>query len=69
MMGFFRDQEEKLALRLLIWQYQRMKLPIPASKELKAQAGKLVGDAHRIAKESGRNVLTIIKDLISDLKK
>lgn len=33
------------------------------------QAAKLVNDAHRIARERGRNVISIMKDLVEDLKK
>ena len=58
-----------MAVRLLAWQYQRMNLPVPTIQELERQAVKLVDDAHRIAFERGHNVLTIIKELISDIKK
>jgi hypothetical protein len=68
-MGFIRRQEERLAVRLLTWQYQRMDLPVPAVEELERQAVKLVNDAHRIARERGRNVMSIIREMISDLKK
>ena len=68
-MGFIRQQEERLAIRLLIWQYERMKLPVPVLSELERKASKLVEDAHRIARERGRNVISIIKDLVSDMKK
>ncbi|MFC1813375.1 hypothetical protein ACFL03_11880 [Thermodesulfobacteriota bacterium] len=68
-MRFIRRQEERLAVRLLAWQYQRMNLPVPTIQELERQAVKLVDDAHRISLERGRNVLTIIKELISDIKK
>lgn len=37
--------------------------------ELERQAAKLVSDAHGIARERGRNVLSIIREMISDLKK
>jgi hypothetical protein len=66
--GFVRRQEERLAIRLLAWQYQRMNLPLPNMRELELQAGKLVDDAHRIARERGRNVMSIIKELIADIK-
>lgn len=66
-MGFVRRQEERLAIRLLTWQYQRMNHPLPASSELESLARKLVDDAHRIARERGLNVIEIIKDLIKDL--
>ena len=68
-MKFLRRQEERLAVRLLAWQYQRMNLPVPAIQELERQAVKLVDDAHRIALERGSNVMAIIKELISDVKK
>ena len=68
-MGFFRQQEEKLAIRLLTWKYQRMNMPLPAQSELEQQAVKLVDDAHRIARERGRNVMTIMKELVEDLRK
>jgi len=67
-MGFIRQQEERLALRLLIWQYQRMNIPIPEMEELEKQAARFVEDAHRIARERGRNVISILKEMIGDLK-
>ena len=67
-MSFFRQQEKNLALRLLTWQYQRMNIPVPAMEELEQQAARLVEDAHRIARERGRNVISILKEMISDLK-
>jgi hypothetical protein len=66
--SFFRQQEERLALRLLNWQYQRMNIPVPAIEELEQQAARLVEDAHRIARERGRNVISILKEMISELK-
>ena len=68
-MGFIRQQEERLALRLLTWQYQRMNITLPDQTELETRASKLVEDAHRIARERGRNVMTIMKELVQDLKK
>jgi hypothetical protein len=68
-MGFFRQQEERLALRFLNWQYQKMKKPVPDDDELKLQASKIVAEAHRIARERGRNVIAIIKDLVDDIMK
>ena len=68
-MGFIRQQEEKLAVRFLSWQYEKLKKPIPDEAELAIQAGKIVQEAHRIARERGRNVVSIIKDLIADVKK
>jgi len=68
-MGFFRQQEERLAIRFLTWQYQKLGKPIPDETELKVQAAKIVQDAHRIARQRGRNVIAIIKDLVNDIKK
>ena len=67
-MGFIRQQEEKLAVRLLTWRYQKMNITVPAVTELQHQASKLVEDAHKIARERGRNVISIMKDLVEDLK-
>jgi hypothetical protein len=53
----------------LSWQYEKLKKPIPDEAELTNQAAKIVEEAHRIAHERGRNVLSIIKDLIADIKK
>jgi len=58
-----------MALRLLEWQYKRMNIPLPVASELKRHANKLVDDAHQIARKRGKNVLSIIKDLVGDLKK
>jgi hypothetical protein len=68
-MGFIRQQEEKLAVRLLTWQYQRMKIEQPDQMELENRASILVDEAHRIARERGRNVMTIMKELVQELKK
>ncbi len=68
-MGFIRQQEERLAVRLLIWQYQRLKIPVPAMEELEKQAARFVEDAHRIARDRGRNVVSILKEMITDIKK
>ena len=68
-MGFIRQQEERLAVRLLIWQYQRMNISAPQMKELEQQASRLVEDAHRIARERGKNIIFILKEMIGDLTK
>jgi hypothetical protein len=68
-MGFIRRQEERAAIRFLVWKYQKMNLALPAASELQGQAGKIVDDAHRIARKTGANVISIIKELIEDLKK
>ncbi|OQX24859.1 MAG: hypothetical protein BWK80_18590 [Desulfobacteraceae bacterium IS3] len=68
-MGFLRQQEENLATRLLAWQYQKMNLSLPEHQALKQQAAKLVDDAHRIARERGQNLVSIMKELVNSLKK
>ena len=68
-MGFIRQQEEKLAMRFLSWQYEKLKKPIPAEDVLEQQAVKIVAEAHDIARKRGRNVMSIIKDLIAEIKK
>ncbi len=68
MKSFVRRQEERLAIRLLTWQYQRMNLPVPVIGELERQAAKIVDDAHRIARERGRNVMSIIKEMVANIK-
>ena len=68
-MGFIRQQEEKLAMRFLSWQYEKLKKPIPTEDVLEQQAVKIVAEAHDIARKSGRNVMSIIKDLIKETKK
>jgi len=35
---------------------------------LEQQADRFVEDAHRIARERGRNVMSILKEMIGDLK-
>jgi len=66
--GFIKQQEKRLAVRLLIWQYQRMKIVVPSMEALEQQADRFVEDAHRIARERGRNVISILKEMIGDLK-
>lgn len=68
-MGFIRQQEQRLAIRFLSWQYQKLSKKIPDDEELERQATKIVNEAHRIARQRGENVISIIKDLIVDLRK
>lgn len=56
-------------MRFLTWQYQRMNLPVPPSPLLEKQAAKLVDDAHAIARQRGRNVVAIMKELAEDIRK
>jgi hypothetical protein len=68
MIDFVKRQEERLALRLLKWHYQRNNIPKPPEKELEIRSVQLVEDAHRIARERGKNMLSILKELIENLK-
>ncbi len=65
-MGFLKNQEIKMAMRLLAWQYEKNGRPLPVDEQLKSQAGRIVDDAHRIAKERGGNVLGILKQMAAD---
>ena len=56
-------------MRLLAWQYERMSRPVPEAAVLRRQAKKLVDDAHRIARERGKNVLGIIRQMAVDFMK
>ena len=67
-MGFMRHQEERLAMRFLVWECQRMNLMVPPRSELQRRARKIVDEAHRIARETGGSVISIMKELINDLK-
>ncbi|MEW6672942.1 MAG: hypothetical protein AB1427_14650 [Thermodesulfobacteriota bacterium] len=68
-MGFIRQQEERLAVRFLEWQYQRINQPVPPADILQNKAVEIVDEAHRIARERGRNVVAIMKEMVSDIKK
>ncbi len=68
-MGFIRDQEERLIIGLLTSKHQKKNLPVPDISELKRQAAKIVDEAHCIARERGKNVLSIIKNMAEDLRK
>ncbi len=66
-MGFIRNQQIQLAMRLLSWKYQRDGYPVPASDQLRVQAGMVVDEAVRIATHRGQNIAAILKDVIGDL--
>lgn len=63
-MGFIRRQEEKFALQLLQWQYNKTGQPAPDLASLRGHARILVDDAHRIARERGGNILAILKEAV-----
>jgi hypothetical protein len=65
-MGFLKNQQIKIAIRLLAWQYEKNGSPLPEADRLNVQASQLVDDAHRIARERGGNVLTILKQIVTD---
>ena len=67
-MGFFRTQQERFAVRLLTWRYQRLGAAVPDPSELRRQARRIVDDAHRIARERGQNVASIVKETVENLK-
>ena len=68
-MGFIRRQEIQLTIKFLSWQYQKTNIALPEISALEQQAGKIVDEAHRIACERGSNVMSIMKELASDLKR
>jgi len=65
---FIRKQEVAFARKLLIWKYEKSGTALPDEAAISAHAQKVVDDAHIIAKESGSNVLEIVKDKIKDIK-
>jgi len=68
-MGFIRKQEEKMALRLLAWQYQRMDQPLPGAQELRREAARIVDEAHQIARQRGSNLVSIMRELVADIRR
>jgi len=66
LMGFLKNQQVKMAMRLLAWQYEKNGALFPETDLLQAQAMHLVDDAHRIARERGGNVLSILKQMVAE---
>jgi hypothetical protein len=64
-MGFLKNQQVNVAIRLLAWQYERNRQPLPERELLERHARQLVDDAHRIARERGVNVLAILKQMVA----
>lgn len=62
-MGFIRRQEERMTIQFLTWKYQKANMAVPPESELEKQAARIVDDAHRIARERGSNVMSILKEL------
>jgi len=57
-----------MAMRLIAWRYEKLGLPVPPEPELLRLAETVVEDSHRIARERGRNVLGIIREMVEGLK-
>ena len=68
-MGFLKKQQVKAAIRLLAWQYERNGQPLPEKVLLQEHARQLVDDAHRIARERGGNVLSILKEMVAEMRR
>lgn len=68
-MGFLRNQQVNVALRLLAWRYQRNGQPLPERALLERHARQLVDDAQRIARERGGNVLAILKQMVAEVRR
>lgn len=68
-MGFLKNQQVNAAIRLLAWQYERNGQPLPERALLRRHARKLVDDAYRIARERGGNVLSIIKEMVVEMRR
>jgi hypothetical protein len=69
MLGLLRKQEEQMALRYLRWHYSKSNQPEPSAEVLALKARAVVDEAHRIAKRRGRNVLVILKEMLTEIKK
>ena len=63
-MGFLKNQQVKVAIRLLTWQAEKSGQPQLEKGLLEKRARQLVEDAHRIARERGGNVLAILKEMV-----
>lgn len=68
-MGFIRRQEEKMAARLIQWHQQQQGDAPLSPEELSKKAFVLVEEAHRVARHRGKNVLTIMKEMVADVMK
>jgi len=68
-MGFIRRQEEKMAARLIQWHLQQQSHPPLSPDELSAKAMLLVDEAHRVARQRGKNLLTIMREMVADIMK
>ena len=58
-----------MAARLIQW-HQQQQADEPLSPEVLAQkASVLVDEAHRVARHRGKNLLTIMKEMVADVLK
>ena len=68
-MGFIRRQEEKMAARLIQWHLTQRGAPPLSSDELAQKSAHLVAEAHRVARHRGRNVFSIMKEMVAEIMK
>ena len=68
-MGFVRRQQERLARHFLVRRLEKLGRPLPEEDVLRREARRLVDDAGRIASQTGRNLLSILQDLVRDLRR
>ena len=68
-MGFIRRQEEKVAARIIQWHQQQQAGTILSPEELAQKASLLVDEAHRVARHRGKNLLSIMKEMVGDVLK
>lgn len=68
-MTFWQRQKTRAAMGFLRWRIQKNGQPMPNEAELERQADRLVAEAQCIARRTGKNFMTILKELINDLKK
>jgi len=66
--GFIWKQEVAFARKLLVRQYEKSDVALPEETVISSHAEKIVDTAHIIAKKSGRNILEIVRDTVTDIK-
>jgi hypothetical protein len=68
-MSFWERQKTRAAMGVLRWHFTAKKQPLPDEAELERQAKALVSDAEAIARRTGKNFMSILKEVVKDLKK
>ena len=58
-----------MAARLIQWHQQQQAGTILSPEELTQKASLLVDEAHRVARHRGKNLLTIMKEMVGDVLK